>query len=211
MTSDAGYWDEHAESFDDAPDHGLRDPQVRRAWAELLTPLLPPAPSRIADVGCGTGSLAVLMASAGHVVLGLDLSAAMVQRASAKARAAHVEADFVVGDAACPPWPEASFDVVLCRHVLWALTDPAAAIDQWFRILRPGGRLLLIEGRWWTGAGMTASEVTELLGRGGHSAAMRTLPDPALWGQEISDERFLVLSQAAASHAPDSPAAPRPG
>ena len=59
-------WDDAAATFDDEPDHGLRDPQVRAAWAALLLPLMPPAPARILDLGCGTGSLAVLLASRGR-------------------------------------------------------------------------------------------------------------------------------------------------
>ena len=77
----AEFWDAEAESFDEQPDHGLRDPVVRSAWAELLLPLLPPSPARVADLGCGTGSLSLLMAEAGHHVSGLDISSAMVAAA----------------------------------------------------------------------------------------------------------------------------------
>ena len=49
------YWDDQAAVFDEAPDHGLRDPAVRDAWAERLVPLLPPVPARGADLGCGSG------------------------------------------------------------------------------------------------------------------------------------------------------------
>jgi 2-polyprenyl-3-methyl-5-hydroxy-6-metoxy-1,4-benzoquinol methylase len=63
------YWDGQAASFDDDPDHGLRDPAVRQAWADLLLPLLPPAPAHVVDLGCGTGSLAVLLAQHGNRVL----------------------------------------------------------------------------------------------------------------------------------------------
>ncbi len=54
---------------------------VRAAWRELLRPLLPPAPARVLDPGCGTGSLAVLLAGAGHDVTGVDFAPAMVARA----------------------------------------------------------------------------------------------------------------------------------
>jgi ubiquinone/menaquinone biosynthesis C-methylase UbiE len=123
-TSEAAeYWDEAAQSFDLEPDHALLDPAVRAAWRELLLPLLPAAPARVADLGCGTGSVSVLLAEAGYDVTGLDFSAEMVAAAQAKAAAAGAEARFVVGDASDPQLDAGGFDVVLCRHVLWALPD----------------------------------------------------------------------------------------
>ena len=191
----AEYWNQQARSFDEAPDHGLRDPRVRTAWADLLMPLLPPPPAAIADLGCGTGTLSLLLAAAGHSLKGLDLAPAMVEMAQEKAGAAGNDVEFAVGDVADPPWPDGSFDVVLCRHVLWALDDPAAALEEWFRILKPTGRLILIEGRWWTGAGIESAAAVELLAASGRSAWVTPLEDPALWGQAITDERYLVLSQ----------------
>ncbi len=82
------YWDEQAATFDEEADHGLRDPTVRRAWADLLLPHLPTAPARVVDLGCGTGSLSLLLAEAGHDVHGVDLSPRMVYAARAKAAAA---------------------------------------------------------------------------------------------------------------------------
>jgi len=72
------FWDDQAAEFDEAPDHGLRDAAVRDAWAAFLLPLLPPPPARVADLGCGTGTLTVLMARAGHLVSGLDFAPRMV-------------------------------------------------------------------------------------------------------------------------------------
>ena len=107
------YWDSEAAVFDAAPDHGLQDPAVRDAWAALLLPLLPPGPARVADLGCGTGTLTVLMAQAGHLVAGLDLAPRMVALARDKIVAAGVVADVVVGDASSPPWQPGTFDAVL--------------------------------------------------------------------------------------------------
>lgn len=183
----ARFWDEQASAFDDEPDHGLRDPDVRRAWSELLLPVLPPAPASVVDLGCGTGSLSALLAEAGYEVHGLDLSERMVAAARAKVGGA----EFRQGDATRPPYPAGSFDVVLARHVLWALPDPAAALTRWRALLKPGGRLVLVEGRWSTGAGLTAAECVALLGEG----EVRPLRDPALWGREIDDERYLVVAR----------------
>ncbi|HTJ32375.1 MAG TPA: class I SAM-dependent methyltransferase [Dactylosporangium sp.] len=189
------YWDEQADTFDDEPDHGLLDPGVRAAWRDALMPLLPAAPARVADLGSGTGSLSVLLAEAGYEVAGLDLAPRMVEAARAKAAAAGVDVRFEVGDAAAPPWAAGEFDVVLVRHVLWALPDPDAAVGRWVRLLRPGGRLVLVEGRWSTGGGLTAERVRHAVLRHRREADVTALDDPALWGRAIQDERYVVTSR----------------
>lgn len=88
----------------------------------------------------------------GYVVAGVDFSPAMLQRAREKA-GERGGLSFTLGDAADPPLAPASYDVVLCRHVLWALPDPVAALRQWVQLLSPGGSLVLIEGAWHTGGG----------------------------------------------------------
>ncbi|MEV4596255.1 class I SAM-dependent methyltransferase [Amycolatopsis sp. NPDC049253] len=173
----------------------MRDPVVREAWRELLLSLLPKAPASVVDLGCGTGSLAVLLAEAGDGVCGVDLSRRMLALAEEKA-AAEVRVEFCQGDAADPPCPIKAFDVVLVRHVLWAMPDPAAAVARWVELLRPGGRLVLIEGRWSTGAGLTAAECEALVRSDRQEAHVRKLDDPALWGAEIEDERYAVVSRA---------------
>ncbi len=50
---EVGTWDAEAEAFDEEPDHGLHDPVVRDAWRGLLRSVVPPIPSRVADLGCG--------------------------------------------------------------------------------------------------------------------------------------------------------------
>ena len=184
-------WDAEAASFDDQPDHGLRDPVVRAAWSDLLLPLMPPAPAAVVDLGCGTGSLSVLLAQAGHAVCGVDSSRRMLAVAEEKGGGV----DFREGDAADPPCPPGAYDVVLARHVLWAMPDPAVALGAWVRLLKPGGRLVLVEGRWSTGAGIAAAECRELVRAHREDATVRPLADPALWGGPIEDERYVLVSR----------------
>ncbi len=187
-------WDREAATFDEEPDHGLRDPQVREAWRTLLLEHLPPAPARIADLGCGTGTLSVLLAQAGYDVQGIDVSGAMVNAATVKAAESGVDATFAQGDAATPDLEAGAFDVVLSRHVLWALPDPDAALARWVALLAPGGRLVLVEGNWSTGAGLTAETTEELVRRHRETATVRHLVEPEYWGREIDDERYLLVS-----------------
>jgi SAM-dependent methyltransferase len=185
-------WDAEAATFDDEPDHGLRDPATRAAWLELLTAHLPEPPARIADLGCGTGTLSVLLADAGYAVDGVDFSPEMVSRARDKA-AGRDGVTFALSDASEPPLQPAAYDAVLCRHVLWAMDDPSTALRRWIDLLRDGGRLVLVEGYWHTGAGLTALQTEQLLRGAGRTPVTQRLDDDVYWGGPVTDERYLVV------------------
>lgn len=185
-------WDQAASSFDEEPDHGLIDPHTRAAWRELLLGVLPPTPARIADLGCGTGTLTRLLTDAGYTVDGLDYSPEMIRQARAKVP----EATFVVGDASEPALEAASYDVVLSRHVLWAMPDPTVAFARWIDLLRPNGIAVLIEGRWSTGAGLTADAAQRIVLGADREATIRQLPESVYWGKDIDDERYLLISRS---------------
>ena len=188
-------WDREAETFDQAADHGLRDPVVRRAWAGLLLPLIGKPGRRVADLGCGTGTLSTLLAVEGqHLVHGVDFSTEMIRRAREKAAKVVPRPVFSVADASQPPLPPASFDAVLCRHVLWAMRDPSAALQRWIELLTPGGVLVLIEGRWSNDVGLTASECPRLVGSLRADVQLQILDDDVYWGGRTDDERYLILS-----------------
>ncbi|MGC0209902.1 MULTISPECIES: class I SAM-dependent methyltransferase [Streptomyces] len=196
-TGGAVDWDAQAAVFDEEPDHGLRDPAVRGAWAERLRDWLPRRPGDVLDVGCGTGSLSLLAAEQGHRVTGVDLSPAMVRLAREKL--AGRDAVFLIGDAAAPPVGEQRFDAVLVRHVLWTLPDPARVLRHWYGLLRPGGRLVLVEGVWGSvdPVGIPAERLTGLLAPiAGRVRVERLSGDALLWGGEVTDERYAVVAPA---------------
>jgi SAM-dependent methyltransferase len=189
-------WDAEAATFDAEPDHGLRDPLVREAWAARLRSWLPDRPADVLDLGCGTGSLSLLASEQGHRVTGVDLSRAMVEQARGKL--AGRDAVFLVGDAVAPPVGEERFDVVLVRHVLWTLPDPARVLRHWQGLLRAGGRLILVEGVWGTvsPAGIPADTLTALLTPLAADVRVERLSgDARLWGREVEDERYAVLAR----------------
>jgi 2-polyprenyl-3-methyl-5-hydroxy-6-metoxy-1,4-benzoquinol methylase len=188
-------WDEAAAAFDEQPDHGLRDPRVRAAWMDLLRHTLPPGAGSVLDLGCGTGSLSLLMAQLGYSVTGIDFSPRMIELAREKAAAAGAAIDFHIMDAAAPRFPARAFDVLVCRHLLWALPEPALVLERWAALLKPAGRLLLIEGFWSTGAGLHAGEILAALPYGFTGAVQDLSRQEALWGGPMTDERYLVVAQ----------------
>ncbi|MFF8271822.1 class I SAM-dependent methyltransferase [Streptomyces sp. NPDC016562] len=206
------YWDAAAAAFDDEPDHGLRADNTRAAWARLLYSLMPTDPVDVLDIGCGTGSVSLLLAEAGHRPTGVDLAPRMVEQARTKFETAGLAGRFLVGDAMKPPTGKQRFDVVLSRHLVWTLPDPEAALREWVTRLRPGGRLLLVEGRWREAGQRNVPYVAgaeSLPWNGGISAedlaaAMRPLvaavrieplgSDPDLWGGPVDDERYALIA-----------------
>jgi 2-polyprenyl-3-methyl-5-hydroxy-6-metoxy-1,4-benzoquinol methylase len=193
-------WDNEAATFDNEPDHGLRQPHIRNAWRTHLLRWLPPAPKRILDIGCGTGSLSLLMAELGHQVSGIDLSPAMIAQAETKARIAGQSINLQMMDAVYPHLPPAQFDVLLCRHLLWALPEPAQVLQRWMSLLAAGGRMILIEGFWHTGAGLHAEEVVNALPAPmGNITVQRLSDDTDLWGSAVNDERYAVIADSYAA------------
>lgn len=189
------YWDSAAPEFDSEADHGLRDPLVRAAWTALLKNWLPEGSARILDIGCGTGSLSVLLAGGGHTVTGIDLSPAMIALAKAKAAAQNLKADFQVMDAADPELAPRRFNLILCRHLLWALPEPDQVLQRWVRLLEPRGRCILIEGFWETGTGLHSGDLIQLLPADCKKAVLHPLSDnSALWGKAVTDERYAIVA-----------------
>lgn len=204
----AGYWNDYAEAYDAEPDHGLADPLTREAWRVLLERWLPRRSCDVADLACGTGSLTALVATLGHSVLGVDLAGNMVERARAKTDELGERVTIRQGDVSAPPIDPASVDVILARHILWTLPDPQAALVRWRSLLRPGGRFLLIEGRWWSvgdqgynneagmpwAGGVRAVDLALALEPLVQRVEVVPLTDAVFWGKKIADERYLMVA-----------------
>ncbi len=144
----AAHWNRRAASFDSDFGHSIAIPEERAAWDRILDLVVAGRDGLDAlDAGCGTGFLSFELARRGHRVTGIDFAASMLEEARRKAADNGLTVRFEQGDAENLRFPAASFDLVVSRHVLWTLPHPEAAIDEWIRVLRPGGQLAVIDGQ----------------------------------------------------------------
>lgn len=155
----AAHWDRRAPHFDEDFGHSIRTPAERAAWDRILDLVLPASGGLDAlDAGCGTGFLSFELAARGHRVTGIDFAPAMLTEAQRKATARGVSIRFEEADAERLPFGAGSFDLAISRHLLWTLPHPEAAIDEWIRVLRSGGRLVVVDGQFDPGAALPAAE-----------------------------------------------------
>ena len=102
--------------------------------------------STVLEVAPGPGYFSIGLAKLGsYAITGLDISQTMVRMAAKKAAKAGVEADFKQGSASNMPFPAGSFDFLLCRAAFKNFAQPVSALQEMCRVLRPGGRGLIID------------------------------------------------------------------
>jgi ubiquinone/menaquinone biosynthesis C-methylase UbiE len=102
----------------------------------------------VLEVAPGPGYLAISIAQLGpYRVSGLDISKSFVRIASENARQAGVSIDFRQGDAAHMPFPDESFDFVVCRAAFKNFADPVGALNEIHRVLKPGGKASIYDLR----------------------------------------------------------------
>jgi ubiquinone/menaquinone biosynthesis C-methylase UbiE len=141
------YWSARAPTFDEQVGHEIFSEAERQAWQELLLRHLGPGEGRRAlDLASGTGVISHLLDGLGFEVTGLDWSEAMLARARAKAKVHGARIRFVMGDAERTLEEPESYDVIVTRHLVWTLVDPKAAFTEWHSLLKPGGKVLIVDG-----------------------------------------------------------------
>lgn len=118
-------------------------PKTARAIAAQL-----PDGGAVLEVAPGPGYLAIELARLGNYRLsGLDISHSFVRIASENARQAGVSIDFRQGDVAHMPFASESFDFIVCQAAFKNFPDPVAALNEMHRVLRHGGRALILDLR----------------------------------------------------------------
>ena len=142
------YWGKSAHNYSRSVRRGMRSTREKTAWQEIFTETFGKEKLNILDVGTGPGIVAFRLAELGHDVTGVDLSEEMIKNARENAAIFNLPVDFRRGDAENLPFKDESFDAVINRAVLWTISNPEKAIAEWWRVLKPGGKLVIIDGTW---------------------------------------------------------------
>lgn len=136
------YFEAHAATWDSVRSLHVADSEVERAIAKLLTdrPI-----GALLDIGTGTGRMLELFAPQAESAIGIDRSSEMLRLARVKLQEAGIGASLRQGDMYALPLGERSADSIILHQVLHYAQQPGAAIAEAARVLRPGGRLLVID------------------------------------------------------------------
>jgi len=145
----SGFWSSIAASYEAHPGNvPAPDSEEYVEWVKAIAELLPVTPSSVLDVATGTGFVAMIAAQLGHRVTAIDLSEPMLEVARTEANRRGLSVTFLKDDAVAPNFPERSFEAVISRHLIWTLRNPVRALRNWRMLVRPGGRLVAIDGFW---------------------------------------------------------------
>lgn len=164
--------------------------------------------TRLLDVACGSGQIAIPAARAGARVTGVDIAENWIEQARERAAGEDLDIRFDVGDAEDLPFDDASFDVTVSLIGAMFAPRPERVAAELLRVTRPGGNVIM--GNW-----TSESFVGEFFRTVGRHAPPPEMPSPLLWGDEatvrerfgdnVSDLRLTRLPYE--FHHDDSPAA----
>src|SRR5689334_2055414 len=135
--------------------------------------------TRLLDVGCGAGQLALIAARAGAQVVGCDIATNWLEKARARAAEEGLKVRFEEGDAESLPYADAQFDVVTSLIGAMFAPRPDLVAAELTRVCRPGGMIAMAN---WTPGGFVGQMFKTI----SKHIAPSGMPAPALWGDEAT-------------------------
>lgn len=140
MSKEAAFWEKMAPRYD-AQSARYMDTAYPLTIAAAKRAISPD--DTVIDIGCGTGIVTLAIASSTAHIVGVDIAAAMIDVAKQKAEDQGItNVAFHIGDTT--DQPSLGFDVVLLCNLLHYVTDPAAQLQEAYRLLKPGGTLISV-------------------------------------------------------------------
>ncbi|BBB89446.1 MAG TPA: methyltransferase domain-containing protein [Methylomusa anaerophila] len=142
------YWTDISSIYKKCVDAQFKNNRSIRLWENLLSNGIGEQPQqKILDAGTGPGFCATLLAQKGHLLTAVDVAPGMVEIARDNFLKNKVFVNLYCGDVAnLEREASGTFDAVVSRDVVWTLPSPQAAYNEWWRVLKPGGRLVVFDG-----------------------------------------------------------------
>lgn len=161
-----------------AGDFGLIAKGYETGAAEFVNRLRLSPGTKVLDVACGTGNLALPAARTGAAVTGVDIASNLLEQARARAAAEGLAVAFDEGDAEVLPYADAAFDAVISMFGVMFAPRPDVAAAELLRVCRPGGTIALAT---WTPAGFVGQMFRTIAS---HVPPPAGVPSPIQWGDE---------------------------
>lgn len=135
----SGFWDRRADTYEG--EHQIWPEQL---WKSYLHQIIgSDKEQHIVDLATGTGMIANLLGEEGYLhVTGMDISEGMMAIARKHAEEKHTCVQFRYGNALELPLEDNSIDILINCRLLWTLTEPEAALQEWARVVKPGGKII---------------------------------------------------------------------
>jgi ubiquinone/menaquinone biosynthesis C-methylase UbiE len=142
------YWDGRADSYNA---HIQKEMvcQKKQAWESLLHKYAGEQENlQVLDVGTGPGFFAILLAGLNYSVTAIDKCEEMLKQARQNADDAGKNIRFLKADAHAVDLPNESLDLIVSRNVTWLLPNPLEVYQEWYRLLKPSGKVLVFDANW---------------------------------------------------------------
>ena len=169
-----------------AGDFGEIAKNTERAAEGLVSRLNVPSGTRVLDIACGSGNLAIPLARGGADVTGVDIAPNLLEQARTRAAAENLKATFDEGDAEQLPYPDASFDIVVSMFGAMFAPRPELVVSEAARVLKSGGMLAMAN---WNPASFTG-EMFKVGSK--HVPPPPGVQPPVLWGDEATVRQRLA-------------------
>lgn len=143
------FWNKSSKQYAENVSNEISGQKAEQWRSYILSEIGEDTPLNILDVGTGPGFFPVILSSKHRKVTGIDLTEGMIRQANEMFRHFGINAEALLMDCQNTSFDDESFDCIICRNLVWTIEDPKKAYREWYRLLKPGGQLLVFDGSWY--------------------------------------------------------------